>query len=129
MPYNTTTETDLSELARQTLLALLAAPDPRVYLQRDAGLPVLVRTQYVGPGCVEGSVIVSLQIEVSQDVPTVDRVELFMDRWPIENPQPDGRVFRMQRDFSAPGDRMLSVYAYAGEVLVAVRHAAVRVGP
>ena len=131
MPYNTTTEADLAELARQTILAMTAAPAPRVYLQRNAGAPVLVRTQYLGPGCNEGSVLINLQIELVGDDPELaiaDRVELFMDRWPLEEPLFDGHVFRMQRDFSSAGDRLLTVYAYSGDTLVAVRHAAVHVG-
>jgi hypothetical protein len=121
----------MSELARRTLLALLAAPDPRVALQRNAGPPVLVRTQYLGPGCNEGTVLVSLAIEVAGGDPELanaDRVELFMDRWALESPMFDGRVFRLMRDFSSSGDRLLTVRAYAGDTLIAVRHAVVRIG-
>ncbi len=125
MPYNTTNDGHMSLLAQQTLSALLSDPGPRVRLQVDFGVPIRIRTQYLGPGCQQGTELVSLQVQAEG----ADRVELFMDRWPLDEPMFDGHLFRMQRDFSSTGERLMTVYAYAQDTLVGVRHATVRIGP
>ncbi len=124
MPYNTTTEGDMAELARRTIQALDAAPPERVFLQRNAGSPVSVRTTYRGPGTAPGSVRVEIAIQAAD----ADAIELFMDRWALDPPQPSGRIFRLERDFSTSGDRLLTVLAHRSGQIVAVRHAVVHVG-
>lgn len=124
MPYNTTTEGDLAELARRTILALESATPTRVYLQTNAGESVVVRTTYGGPGATPGSVRMEIAIQTSH----ADTLELYMDRWPLEPPQFDGHIFRLQRDFTLTGERLLTIIARKAGQLSAIRHAVVRIG-
>jgi hypothetical protein len=49
--------------ARRTLLALEAAGPERVFLQKNTGETVAVRTTYLGPGTAQGSVRVEIAIQ------------------------------------------------------------------
>lgn len=124
MPYNTTSQADMAELARQTIAALDAAAAQRVFLQKNEGGPIAVRTTYQGPGTVPGSVRMEIAIQAAD----ADTIELFMDRWTLEAPQPSGQLFLLERDFSTSGERLLTVLARRAGQIVAVRHAVVRIG-
>jgi hypothetical protein len=129
MPYNSTTEAEASELTRQTLLALTqgaSVPDSPA-LQRDAGVQIQVQLVDQGPGNKPGTRAYDIIIAA----PGADLLELWIDRWPLPDPQASGPAgtFQLSHDFSSSGERLLVVRARAQGKVIGYRARRIAIAP
>jgi hypothetical protein len=115
MPYDTTSDTQMSELAKRTLQALLAQPTGGLALQRAAGVPITVQLDDLG--AVTGGRKVTLTVAA----PGADSLDLFVDGYPLAKPAGPSPTFTLTQVFSKSGDRLLVVRAIKAGVLVGYR--------
>jgi hypothetical protein len=121
IPYSSSSASQISELARHTLLALLAQPTTGVTLQRTAGVTITVQMDDQGP------VGAARRYHVTIDAPTADSLEVWVDGWPLGGFSGPTPYFSLTYDFSKSGDRLMIVRASAKGKMIGYRALAVHV--
>lgn len=116
LPYAASTSSaTISTVAKQTLLALKAAPAAGT-LQLDAGAKITVQLDDKGPG--PGGTR-SYDIKIS--APGADKLAIWVDGWPIGTPSGPSPYFELSYGFSQPGERLMVVHALTGTKLLGYR--------
>lgn len=117
MPYNTTSDAEVSTLTFEMLDAVLHTVDTAPPLQQNSGINMTVQLDDNGPGVQPGTESYTIWI----DAPGADTVEVWMDRWPLGGATPTGPYFRLDHEFSNGGERLLVVRARAANQIIGYR--------
>lgn len=122
LPYAASTSSaTISTVAKQTLLALKAAPAAAT-LQRDAGTKIMVQLDDKGPASGGAR---AYDIKIS--APGADRLSIWVDGWPIGSPTTPSPHFELSYQFSQAGERLMVVHALAAGQLIGYRALRIKV--
>lgn len=117
LPEPTTTESDLSNLARRVIEGLTAGLSTAPPLQLTSGPDITVQLDDNGPGTQPETRSYTIRI----DAPGADYVDVWFDRWQLPAPVLEGAYFRLDHDFSNSGKRLMTVMARSSNISIAYR--------
>ncbi len=117
LPEPSTSEADMSDLAKHLLEGLQADLSTAPPLQLASGTDITVQLDDNGPGTQPGTRSYTIWI----DAPEADTLEIWFDRWQLPSPALDGPYFRLDHDFSSSGKRLMIVKAGSNNTDISYR--------